>query len=965
MTDPGWHALVHATVVAGPGQALTDATIVLRDGTILAVGSDTPAPLGAVVHDCSGLIVFAGLIDPHVPVEAAPPATGSARHWNPNVRAEVDAATSAGLEDATRRELRALGYGAVALAPSSGIFRGTATVALLDDDDPRTNLPPRDAILVARAYHSIDLAPGSVGRDPNSLMGAVALIRQTLLDADGRADSAEALVGPSPALAALAPDRDLPLWFQAHDELDVLRAAKLGTEFGRRLVVEAAGTEFRRLGAIVAAKVPLIVPLAFPSRPNVERPGDLDRVSLRDLMTWEQAATNPRRLDAASVPVALTTDRLADRKLFPGRVREAIAAGLPAARALAMLTTVPASLLGVDERLGTITPGKLANLVVVRGADASHPFARDNVIVETWVRGRCHPTEDRQAPLEGTWEWTAQIGSDRAVTGELTFARRGAELRVGDKKTSVGSYDRHLARVSFLLPGEAIAEEGVLVLTGRLEAEALHGTGRTAPGVVFAWQARRLDGQRQVSTPDATLEGPVPEELPMPFGAFGFAAPPVPRDCVVEHTTIWTVGPAGIVEDATLIVRSGKIDYVGPTATAPAPPAGALLVDGHGKHVTPGLIDCHSHTGIAGGVNESGQAVTAEVRIADVLDPDDINFYRQLAGGLTCANLLHGSANPIGGQNAVIKLRWGCAHPDDMLLAGAPGGIKFALGENPKRSRSREEVTRYPRTRLGVEALIRDRFVAAREYARHRGETPTAAAPRDLELEALAEVLAGERLVHCHSYRQDEILMLCRVAKDFGFRIGTFQHVLEGYKVADEIAAAARGASTFSDWWAYKFEVFDAIPDNGVIMRDAGANVSFNSDSSELARRLHAEAGKALKYGRLPPAEALAFVTLNPAIQLGVDDRVGSLEVGKDADFAVWSGEPLRTTTRCEMTFVDGLPLFDRARDARLRQRVAVERARIVQKVLRTPKESDAKNERAQSDDVYDCGECGCGETVR
>jgi imidazolonepropionase-like amidohydrolase len=373
-----------------------------------------------------------------------------------------------------------------------------------------------------------------------------------------------------------------------------------------------------------------------------------------------------------------------------------------------------------------------------------------------------------------------------------------------------------------------------------------------------------------------------------------------------------------------------------------AVPEGATVIDCAGKHITPGIIDCHSHTGISRGVNEGGQAVTAEVRIQDVTNPDTTNWYWQLAGGVTAVLSLHGSANAIGGQSQTNKVRWGVSHPDQMHMEGAIPGIKFALGENPRRANSagfqREGGAgagggaRYPATRMGVEMLIRDRFTAAREYAasRARGEKVR----RDLELEALAEILAGERLVHCHSYRQDEILMLANVSREFGFRIGTFQHILEGYKVADHVRDTSGGGSGFSDWWAYKMEVQDAIPGGLPLMHDAGCVVSFNSDSDELARRLNVEAGKAVKYGGLAEEEALKFVTLNPARQLKIDGRVGTLEAGRDADVVVWSGPPMSTFTKAERTFVDGRELFSLERDAASRGAIAAERARLVQKLL-------------------------------
>jgi imidazolonepropionase-like amidohydrolase len=365
------------------------------------------------------------------------------------------------------------------------------------------------------------------------------------------------------------------------------------------------------------------------------------------------------------------------------------------------------------------------------------------------------------------------------------------------------------------------------------------------------------------------------------------------------------------------------------------------LVDLKGKHITPGLIDAHSHTGLFRfGVNESGQAVTAECRIGDSLDPGHINWYRQLAGGVTTANLLHGSANPIGGQSQIVKNRWGSSRPEDMFFEDAMPGIKFALGENVKQSNWGDDYSsRYPQTRMGVEAMMRDRFEAARAYATHHDR-------RDLELEALAQILAGKRLVHSHSYRQDEILMLCRVAEDFGFEIGTFQHGLEVYKVAETVRERARGASIFSDWWAYKAEVQDAIPYAGPLQAKAGVLTSYNSDSDELARRMSWEAGKAVKYsgGEMVGAEALAFVTINPAIQLGIADRVGSIDIGKDADLAIWSGDPLSSLSRCVATWVDGREYFSVEQDAVHRSRIAAERERLIQKALGAPVRDDAED---------------------
>lgn len=420
-----------------------------------------------------------------------------------------------------------------------------------------------------------------------------------------------------------------------------------------------------------------------------------------------------------------------------------------------------------------------------------------------------------------------------------------------------------------------------------------------------------------------------------PLGEFGRSGHPQQSEwLLVKNAQLWTCGAEGTMQQTDMLIHHGIIAEIGRGLKAPE---GAVILDAAGKHVTPGIIDCHSHMATDGGVNEAGQSVTAEVRVGDFIDATDYTIYCQLAGGVTTANILHGSANPIGGQNQVIKLRWGGVY-DDLKMKEAPGGIKFALGENVKQSNRSEPGDRYPQSRMGVEQILRDRFEAAKEYDKQwktwqrdaKGLPPR----RDLEMEAIAEILHGERWIHCHSYRQDEILATLRVLEEYHVTIGSLQHILEGYKVAEAMAKHGATGSSFSDWWAYKYEVIDAIPYNGAIMHNMGITVSFNSDDNELGRHLNHEAAKAMKYGNVPPAEALQFVTLNPAKQLRIDRWVGSLEVGKHADFVVWNSNPLSAMTRCEQTWIDGRKYFDREADQAERHRVATLHRQLVQKVL-------------------------------
>jgi imidazolonepropionase-like amidohydrolase len=441
--------------------------------------------------------------------------------------------------------------------------------------------------------------------------------------------------------------------------------------------------------------------------------------------------------------------------------------------------------------------------------------------------------------------------------------------------------------------------------------------------------------------------------------AFALLAPSsvpaqTPNIVLLQNASILTV-TQGTIEHGSILIRDGKIAAVGADVQVPA---GATVIDATGQFIIPGIIDCHSHIGVDGSVNEGAPAVSSMANIVDVLNPADINIYRDLAGGVTTANILHGSANPIGGQTVVIKLRWG-KQAHQLPFEGALPGIKFALGENPKHSNFGPPAgtpARYPATRMGVEEVIRQAFTQAREYKKHwddynqrkaTGEQTLIPPRRDLRLEPLVEVLEGKRYVHAHCYRADEILMLLRVAKEFGFKVRTFQHVLEGYKIADEISAAGVGGSTFSDWWAYKVEAYDAIPYNAALMQERGVVVSINSDSAEEARHLNQEAAKTIKYGELSANDALKMITINPAIQLGIDNRVGSIEIGKDADLVIYNHDPLSVYAVVQKTLIDGQIYFDRDRDVAARPTLEKEKQALLEKEKKAAEE-EKKQEKTE-----------------
>jgi imidazolonepropionase-like amidohydrolase len=501
-------------------------------------------------------------------------------------------------------------------------------------------------------------------------------------------------------------------------------------------------------------------------------------------------------------------------------------------------------------------------------------------------------------------------------------------------------------------------------LYGIATGNQMSGEGVAITGARLTWSAD-LVGQVNAKVDTSGLIKPFNlSDIPtprFPFSPFGFKQLPGQEVWHLKGATVWTNTAQGKLENAEVLIADGKVQAVGKNLLSPP---GAKVVDAQGMHITPGIIDEHSHIAISGDVNEGSHAITAEVRIGDVIDCENVNIYRQLSGGVTTSQLLHGSANPIGGQSAIIKLRWGAA-PEDMKFAAAPGFIKFALGENVKQSNWGDPFqTRYPQTRMGVEQFIRDAFIAAIDYRKQRDAGLTGLATgiptrRNLQLETLLEIMDGKRFITCHSYVQSEITMLMRLAESVGFKINTFTHVLEGYKIADKLLAHGANASTFSDWWAYKYEVIDAIPYNASILQKVGVNVCINSDDAEMGRRLNQEAGKSVKYGGMSEEDALKMVTLNPAKALHIDQYVGSIEHGKDADLVIWSDHPLSVYAVVQKTFIDGRLYFDRDRDHEMQLWVTAERQRLVQKMLDSPDKDKKKFEGKNGPQIHHCESYG------
>jgi N-acetylglucosamine-6-phosphate deacetylase len=1011
---PNVYALRGAKIVSNTAPPIENGVIVVRNGVIAALGdSNTPIPADAEVIDASGHTVYPGFIDAFsslgMPAQANDPAYASYErgntHPNAQIRPERQATVLMQPDSGQLSRWRRAGFAVAHIAPPHGILSGQSAVISLNTGSAAelVVVPQVGVVMNLRGRGAFEGGGGY----PSSLMGAIALVRQTFYDAQHQQQAWQAYLRdpngkPRPAmnraLEALQPvlERKLPLLAIANNAEDIRRVLRIADEFNLKVVIVGGLEAAKVADELKRRNVPVLLSMEMPEPLRSYDP--LSPPTLTSLRNRALAYQNAAILHEQGVRFAFTTEGLGDPERLLRNIRTAIANGLPKDAALRALTLTPAELLGIQDKFGDLAVGKTASFVVIRG-ELFEPRARIEFVFADGKRFKA--SEGTQAAAAPTPPFRRPRNWDAENTASLQEASCCYHHAHGSTLTHMQSHDheahecqsecqtllqrnhevmerRHEVmdaasevmehRHEVMDAASEVMDAASEVMEHRHEVmdaasevmdaasevmETLHefslGSGNPLEG-----NPRRLVGYLQASFGEASGMIASPQDSPRESGAPQAEpsqerrqdspddAPVLPRvkltpimpppadehnTWLIRNATVWTLAHDKPLPNTDVLVVDGKIAAVGKNLTAPP---NARVIDGTGKHLTPGLMDCHSHTAISGGVNEGTNVCTAEVRIQDVINPEDVNIYRQLAGGLTGALMLHGSANVIGGQSITVKWRWG-KPADELIFKEAPSGIKFALGENVKRSNFRATgPQRYPASRMGVEQVIRERFLAALDYKRHWEEYRAGKRPlppqRDLQLDALVEILEGKRLIHCHSYRQDEILMLLRVCEEFGVRVGTLQHVLEGYKVANEIARHGAGASSFSDWWAYKIEVYDAIPHNGAIMWERGVVVTFNSDSNELARRMNTEATKAVKYGGVPEVEALKFVTLNVAKQLGVDRYVGSIEVGKHADLALWSDHPLSGYAVCEKTFVDGVLYFDRERDRAWREELEKER---------------------------------------
>ncbi len=938
-TPPPYYAIQNVRVVTGAGAPIEGATVLLADGLIEAVGKNVKIPGDARVIDGKDLTLYPGLIDAMTTLaqKPEPEASGERARQAPAIMGPEDrpgttpwvSAVEQLNEDARIEKWRKAGFTAAVTTPEKGIFAGQAALINLVDK------PDRQAVLSTPVAQRVNLTgAGELRSFPGSLMGVLAYIEQVFADTDHYSKVKAAYAKDPRGRVRPEYDRTLePLEIAISDRTPFLLPANLGREIDRVLVLQkelgvaaivyGGQGAYARAEALRTARVPVLVNLNWPKEeknrdPEAETP-------FRTLVHRRMAPTTPAALAAAEVPFAFYSGGLASTSEVFESVRAATKNGLSNEAALAALSSSAAAILGVADRVGTIEKGKIANLVLA----TDWPWADGVEVRAVFVDGRMYQERKDEGPSDppamdvgGVWALSMNTPrGTREMTLDVTMSKDGKVKGklTSDRGESVLDDGRMSAEVlRFKTTREIDGRSSTSSWTLNVEGEKVAGTMSAGSMQADVTGSRTKKAEAGAVAEKSADKDEVPiDELRGGVATYQGAAKKM-GTFAITNASVWTVS-GRTIENGTVVVEDGKIRAVGNDVKIPK---GAEVIDAKGGALIPGIIDCHSHIAIEGGVNEGTLAVTAMVEIGDVINPDDVAIYRALAGGVTSANLLHGSANPIGGQNQVIKLRWG-QDAEGLKFEGAPPGIKFALGENPKRSNFNASANgvpqRYPQTRMGVMDVIREAFTEAREYQREwalykagarNGIKPTLPR-RDLEMETLVEILEGERMVHSHCYRADEILQLLRLAEEFGFRVATLQHVLEGYKVADEIAEHGAGASSFSDWWGYKVEAFEAIPHNAALMTERGVVVSINSDSGEEMRHLNQEAAKAVKWGGMNEIDALKLVTLNPAKQLGIDSRVGSIEVGKDADLVLYDGDPLSMHSVVQKTFVDGDLYFD------------------------------------------------------
>ncbi|MGJ8592657.1 MAG: amidohydrolase family protein [Aquaticitalea sp.] len=933
--NTNYMAFTNVKIHITPTQIIEKGTLLIKDGKVVASGASVTIPKNATVVDVSGKSIYPSFIDMYSDFGVEKPkreGTGrrspqyeagrSGYYWNDHVMPENNAIEKFKYDSKQAEEFIKAGFGVVNTHIQDGIARGTGTLIALNNeggDDMR--------VLDAKSgqYFSFKKSNTSNQSYPSSIMGSMALLRQLYYDADWYAKGN--IKTKDLSIEALNNNKSLVQIFEAGSRMNDLRADKVGDLFNMQYIILGGGDEFERIDEIKAMNAPMIIPINFPDAYDVENAYLAESLSLNDLRGWNQKPTNPKILADNNVTFALTTHDLKKTKDFGDNVMKAIKFGLSKQKALEALTTVPAQLLGKSDKIGSLKNGMQANFLITSG----DIFDEKTVLYENWVQGTKNVIEDiGKKDIRGNYKFNlAGESYEMKISGELSKLK--SEVTSNEKtRGSKIAYTDDWVNLA-LTSQDSTKQEFIRIVAKVDDNKNLNGKAMFPTGMETSF----FGNYKETPTDDKKSEDKDKEEekaekvssLTYPNKAFGFKELPKAETLLFKNATVWTNEQDGVLENTDVLIRNGKISQIGQNISD----GSAQVIDASGKHITAGIIDEHSHIA-ASSINEGGQNSSSEVSIEDVIDESDIDIYRNLAGGVTSIQILHGSANPIGGRSAIVKLKWG-ESANNLIYNNSPKFIKFALGENVKQSNWGDtETNRFPQTRMGVEQVYIDYFTRAKEYdALKKSGKPFR---KDIEMETLAEILNKERFISCHSYVQSEINMLMKVAEQFNFNINTFTHILEGYKLADKMVEHGVGGSTFSDWWAYKYEVNDAIPYNAAIMHNAGVTVAINSDDGEMSRRLNQEAAKSIKYGGISEEDAWKFVTLNPAKLLHIDDRVGSLKVGKDADVVLWSDHPLSIYAKAEKTIIEGVTYFDLKRDEQMRDANKKEKSELINDML-------------------------------
>ena len=952
----GLYAFTNATIVQTPTSKIEKGTLLIKQGKIIAVGASVVVPKEAVVVDCKEKYIYPSFVDAYTDYGVGTPKRPSggfnygapaqfvsnkagAYNWNQAIKPEVNAYEAFTPDESAAGGYRNNGFGTVFTHIKDGIARGTGAVVTLSTEDAH------QALIKTKAAAVYSFEKGSSTQSyPSSLMGSIALLRQTYLDAKWYQNKPSG-EGTNLSLEAFNATQSLPQIFAADDKWSTLRANRIGVEFGVQYILKGGDNGYQRIDELAKTKASFILGVDFPIAMDVEDPNDARFVSLADMKNWELAPTNLSAFEKANIPFSISVSEMKDNKNFFANLRKAIAAGLTETKALEALTKTPATQIGVYDQVGSLETGKWANFIIT----TEPVFSSNAKIIENWVQGKKYEVNES--------EWSSVAGKYKVsilnagvVTDYNLEIKKDLSANIIGTDTLMAKVTVNDALVKISFPSKKGKGAEQIRLGGVVISNSWAGTGLDAAGNKTTWTATYLGNLAQAAEKkkeNDTLKALA--KITYPFVGFGNETIPTQETILIKNATVWTSEKEGVLSNTDVLIKAGKISKVGKGLNE----ANAKVIDGTGKHLSAGIIDEHSHIA-ALSINEGAQSVTSEVRIGDNMNPEDINIYRQLSGGVTTSHILHGSANTIGGQTQLMKLRWG-ATDEGLKFVGADPFIKFALGENVKRTTSPNN-NRFPDTRMGVEEVLNDAFDRAVDYQKAMKANPNTR--RDLELDALVEIMNKKRFITCHSYVQPEITYAMRIGDKYGFTFNTFTHILEGYKVADKMLAHGSSASTFSDWFMYKQEVVDAIAYNAAIMQKVGLNVCINSDDAEMARRLNQEAGKIVKYGGVSEEEALKMVTINPAKALHVADKVGSIKVGKDADLVLWSDNPLSIYAKSLYTIVDGVVYFDRSKDEEMHKTVAAERARLIQKMVGEKKAGAPTRAAAASlQTILNCGD--------